>query len=115
MKRSAFAILIFIGLMISSVSSAYGMDHCGTDECCCSPFGSYCKGAEWGWYGARRSVNTVAEAQKTIIRFFLPQKVSVSNIKDGKGFFEAEVRGEKHTVLDKVIVDKRTGRIRSIY
>ena len=30
-------------------------------------------------------------------------------------YFEAYVRGQKGNLLDRVIVDKRTGRIRSIY
>ncbi len=87
----------------------------GRENCCCSPFGGYCKGAGWGWYGARRAVATAADAEKTIVRFFLPQKVTVSNVKDEKTFFEAEVRGKDNVVLDKVIVDKRSGRIRSIF
>ncbi len=114
MKKTVLALLVLLGVAGTSMPVS-AMEHCGTEECCCSPFGSYCKGSEWGWYGARRTVATAADAEKTILRFFLPQKVSVANLKDSKTFFEAEVRGKDNSVLDKVIVDKRTGRIRSIY
>lgn len=115
MKKAAFAIVIVIGLVASSLTPVFAIEQCGTDQCCCSPFGSYCKGSEWGWYGARKIVKTAGEAEKMIKRFFLPEKVSVANLREKTTFFEAEVRGNNNTVIDTVIVDKNSGRIRSIY
>jgi len=114
MKRAALVIVIVVGLVASSLTPVYAIDHCGTDNCC-SPFGSYCKGSEWGWYGARKIVRTADEAEKIIKSFFLPEKVSVANLREKTAFFEAEVRGSNNTVIDMVIVDKKSGRLRSIY
>ena len=41
--------------------------------------------------------------------------IRINNIKERKWFFEAEIRDKKNKLIDVVIVDKRTGRIRSIY
>ncbi len=115
MKKTAIATSIIVVLMALSAAPVFAMDHCGTDHCCCSPFGSYCEGSEWGWYGANRAVRSAGEAEQMIKSFFLPEKVSVTNLQDKSAFFEAEVRGKDNAVIDMVIVDKRTGRIRSIY
>lgn len=113
MKRAVFTILVVFGLIISS-PRAYAMDRCASDSCC-SPLGGYCKGSQWGWYGARRIVKTAADAENIIRGFFLPVRVSVANVREKPAFFEAEVRDRNNAVIDMVIVDKRTGRIRSIY
>lgn len=115
MKRAAFVVVIIVGLVASSLTPVFAIDNHGTDQCSCSPFGSYCKGSEWGWYGARKIVRTTGEAEKIIKSFFLPEKVSVANLREKTTFFEAEVRGSGNTVIDMVIVDKKSGRLRSIY
>ncbi|MDA8172054.1 MAG: hypothetical protein M0Z48_09555 [Nitrospiraceae bacterium] len=124
MKKTAFIILIagliaaglaVAGLVKSSMISNYETACCGTAKCGCSPFGGYCKGSRWGWYGAGRIVKTAGEAREAIRRFFLPEKISVARIQEKNTFFEAEVRGKDNKVVDTVIVDKRTGRISSIY
>jgi len=48
-------------------------------------------------------------------RYFKNRGVVVGDIKERKGFFEAEIRDENNTLIDRVIVNKRTGRIRSVY
>jgi hypothetical protein len=80
------------------------------------PHGNYCEGPGWGWYGERKEVRTQAEAKRVLINYFLSYEgVKVLNIKERKWFFEAEIRDKKNKLIDVVIVDKRTGRIRSIY
>ncbi|MDA8091791.1 MAG: hypothetical protein M0Z61_16420 [Nitrospiraceae bacterium] len=88
---------------------------CGTTDCRCSPFGGYCKGPGWGWYGADRSVKTPGEAGEAIRKFYLPEEVNVAKIQDKGTFFEAEVKNGNNKGLDMVIIDRRTGRISSIY
>jgi hypothetical protein len=80
------------------------------------PHGNYCEGSEWGWYGERKEVRTQAEAKKILKQYFSSVKgARINNIKERKWFFEAEIRDKKNNVIDVVIIDKRTGRIRSIY
>ena len=115
MKEKVFSIIAVVGIMASSVVPVFAGESCGTDHCCCSPFGSYCTGAKCGWYGARTSVKTAVEAAQIIKTYFQADKVTVANIKEKELYFEAEVRDNGNALVDVVIVDKRTGRLRSIY
>jgi len=80
-----------------------------------TPYGNYCSGPERGWYGERKEVKTSGEARVILQRYFKNRGVVVGDIKERKGFFEAEIRDENNTLIDRVIVNKRTGRIRSVY
>lgn len=92
---------------------AQAMDGCGGWQ---RPHGNYCEGPGWGWYGERKSVRTPEEAKKVVLRYFSSSgTVKVSNLKEREWFFEADVRDRKGALIDRVIVDKRTGRIRSVY
>jgi hypothetical protein len=80
------------------------------------PHGNYCEGRGWGWYGERKEVKTQAEAKKILKQYFSSyDDIRISNIKERKWFLEAEIRDKENTLIDVVIIDKRTGRIRSIY
>jgi hypothetical protein len=80
------------------------------------PHGNYCEGPGWGWYGERKTVRTQAEAIKILKQYFSSvEGVRINTIKEREWFFEAEIRDKKNNVTDVVIIDKRTGRIRSIY
>ncbi len=114
MKKALLVTFVVAGLIASSLTPVSAAEHCGPDKCCCSPFGSYCRGSQWGWYGARKIVRTAVEAEKIIINYFSPEKVSVANLREKSTFFEAEVIGKNNAVIDVVIVDKNSGRLRSI-
>jgi hypothetical protein len=34
------------------------------------PYGGYCRGPRWGWYGARQPVKTVDDARKHLEKYF---------------------------------------------
>ena len=58
---------------------------------------------------------TIEEAKKVLTGYFSKKNVKIGEIKEQELFFEAEIRDGKNNLIDKVIVDKRTGRIRSTY
>lgn len=78
-----------------------------------SPYGDWCP--MWGEYGARKSVRTVSEAKRILQDYFKNEPVVIGNIKERKLFFEAEIKDKNNNLIDVVIVDRRTGRIRSIH
>ncbi len=47
--------------------------------------------------------------------YFKDKDVVVGAIKEMNRFYEAEIKDKSGNVIDRVIIDKRTGRIRSIY
>jgi hypothetical protein len=80
-----------------------------------SPYGDYKKGTADRGYGEKRPVTTVEEARKVLKEYFEKKDVRIGEIKEQKLFFEAEIRDKNNNLIDKIIVDKRTGRIRSTY
>lgn len=85
-------------------------------ERCQPTYGEYCCGPRWGWYGAKRVVRTPVEAREILVRFFAPYSyIQVGSIRERVSFFEAEIIDSDGVTIDLVIIDKRTGRIRSIY
>lgn len=79
------------------------------------PYGDYYPGPRGGRYGARKAVRTEGEARNILRKYFSQRKATIGEIKERDWFFEAEIRDRNNTFVDRVIIDKRTGRIRSIY
>ncbi len=79
------------------------------------PYGGYCRGPRWGWYGAKNPVKTEDEARSLLKRYFEGQDVIVGKITEREWYFEADIKDKKDNLIDRVIVDMRTGRIRSIF
>ena len=80
-----------------------------------SPRGGYKKGAAETGYGEKRPVTTIEEAREALTEYFAKKDVKIGEIREQTLFFEAEIRDKNNNLVDKVIVDKRTGRIRSTY
>lgn len=79
-------------------------------------YGYYWRSYKWGWYGAKRIVKTPVEANEIILQFYVPQQgIRIHRIIESPLFYQAEIINSKGVLVDKVIIDKRTGRIRSIY
>lgn len=102
-----------IAFLLLTVSYSQAMDGCWGGR---SPHGNYCEGPGWGWYGERKAVRTETEAKRVLMHYFSSyDDIRINNIKERKWFFEAEIRDKENKLIDVVIIDKRTGRIRSIY
>ncbi|MBI5634516.1 MAG: hypothetical protein HZA15_13680 [Nitrospirae bacterium] len=66
-------------------------------------------------YGEKKVITTAEEALKTLKKHFEKRDVVIGEVAEKELYFEAEIKDLKNAVIDKVIIDKRTGRIRSIY
>ena len=66
-------------------------------------------------YGEKKPVTTEKEARAALEEYYKGKEVEVGEITEKELYFEAEVLDKKGKVTDKVIIDKRTGRVRSIY
>ena len=78
-------------------------------------YGGYCKGPRWGWYGAGRQVKTEEEVKELVTDFLVETELVIAGIRDEETYFEVEIKDEDGEVVDLLIVDKRTCRIRSAY
>ncbi|HMK60244.1 MAG TPA: hypothetical protein VK452_03750 [Dissulfurispiraceae bacterium] len=68
-----------------------------------------------GGYGERKAVSNGEEARRMIKDYFSGRDVRIGDIRERELFFEADIRDKRGALVDKVIIDKRTGRIRSTY
>ncbi len=76
-----------------------------------SPYG-HSKGST---YGEKRTVRTAEEAEDILQNYFSGKSVTIGTIREKKLYFEADILDKNDKKVDSVIIDKRTGRIRSIY
>lgn len=81
------------------------------------PYGQFCPGMRGDPYGAKKPVRTTDEARQVLEQYFenTGKKVGIGTIEERRWFFVAEVLDAEGSLIDKAIIDKRTGRIRSIY
>lgn len=107
LRMAPLAVLLFSGAALA-MPAALAQDKP-------SPYGGYKKGTTDTTYGERRPVSSVAEARKVLREYFAKKNVKIGEIKEKDLYFEAEILDKSGQVIDTVIVDKRTGRIRSIY
>lgn len=109
MKKLLFATICAIAVFFSIDSgAAFAMNGWG------GPFGGYCRGPAWGWYGARRAVKSAEEARRIVLEYYSGDGIKIGDIRDRRLFYEIEINDKDGVLVDVVIVDKRTGRIRSI-
>ena len=113
MKKILLLTVFLVTLVMLSGSYVQAADRCPGER---FPQGNYCEGWRRGWYGERKAVSTQEEARRILREYFSSVKgARIGHIKERKWFFKAEIRGRDNELLDVVIIDKRTGRIRSVY
>lgn len=114
MRVALRLLLLFLTLMVPVVSEA---QQGGPGMYRGMPYGQFCPGPRSRPYGAPKAVGTVGDARQLIESYFTGcgQRLRCGKIEEKTGYFEADMLNREGVVVDKVIVDKRTGRIRSIY
>jgi len=68
-----------------------------------------------GDYGQKQKIRSSSEARNVLKKYFAGKDLIIGEVVEKERYFEADIVDRKGAVIDKVIVDKRTGRMRSIY
>lgn len=126
--------LLPAGITAAQPADEHGreMDNCrkksGTADCASDP--AWCKNNEdtcnpemrgrcgkrrGDWYGASKPVLTAAEARRLLDNYFVGKDYTVSAISEKKWGFKADILDKNSKIVDRIMLDKRSGRIRSIY
>jgi hypothetical protein len=107
-------LLLFLFFSTYEVSYAQQVQQ-GQPEC--QPtYGDYKSGDKWGWYGARKVVKNPAEAHQLLEKFFVHHRnLKVGKMMESIHVYQAYIINNKGALVDIIIIDKRTGRIRSAY
>ncbi|ACD96639.1 hypothetical protein [Trichlorobacter lovleyi] len=83
------------------------------DEMGPRPFGDYCLRRHADHYGARQPLQTADEAKERLRIFFNVPAAQISLHREIRMGYIADITNADGSLLDRVIIDKRTGRIRS--
>jgi len=109
-------VLSFISVL-SATDFSYAQQAAQEKIECQPTYGDYSQSEKWGWYGAKRIVSTSAEAQEILEKIFVHHNwgVRVVRITERPHFFVAEIVNNKGVLIDLILIDRRTGRIRSMF
>lgn len=104
--------ILFIGLI-----SMAGISNAGQVYIECQPtYGYFIHSDKWGWYGARREVKTPVEAKEILEHIFVHNtNIKTITIRERAHFFVAEIKNKNDAMIDLILIDKRTGRVRSMF
>ncbi|MCK9275934.1 MAG: hypothetical protein M0P57_12680 [Syntrophales bacterium] len=109
-------LLIIVTLIVSLFTLTFSSDVTAGDRWRSQkirPYGDYCPGPH-GHYGAKQIVRSKEEARSILQDFFRGRDIAIGPLTERKWFFRAEVFDSEQNLIDIIIIDKRTGRIRSI-
>jgi hypothetical protein len=111
MRILVFLLILFMGPLPAFAQHKGPMAYRGM------PYGHFCPGMGMGPYGVRRAIRTSEDARRAIANYFtsIGESIRPGKIEEKDLYFEVELLDKHDAVVDKAIVDKRTGRIRSIY
>lgn len=115
-------IAIIIVILLTGITLAEAQPHRDNrDWCqensinCRSRLGGKCGKGQGDCYGARRRVTSPVEARERLEQFFAGQELTVSEVTDKPWRYEAIIKNQHGAVVDRVMIDKRSGRIRSLF
>lgn len=92
-----------------------GPDWCKNEGGTCSPeMRGRCGKRRGDWYGARQPVATAAEARTLLQNYFAGRDYTVSDLSEKKWGFRGDIVDKSGKIIDRVMIDKRSGRIRSL-
>jgi len=77
-----------------------------------TPYGDFCP--QCAKYGACKTIMTHEDSKKAMIDYYHEKGLNVELEKKSGRFIRAKIK-EEEKVIDIIIFDRRTGRIRSIY
>lgn len=84
----------------------------------CPVYGDYSPSQRWGWYGAKRNIKNEVEAKELLEKILLEHMrimhLQIGKIREKPRFYEADII-RQGVRIDIIIIDKRSGRIRSAY
>lgn len=93
-----------------------GLVGCKNGDGTCKPeMRGRCGKRRGDWYGASQPVANVAEAHEQLTNYYAEKGYEVSEVTEKKWGFKANILDKDGKVIDRAMIDKRSGRIRSIY
>lgn len=106
--------VFIVGLSLLLAGTIYGevqaCSWCGDEEYYCMD----CNNRRLGGYGARKSVTSIEDARKELKEQYAGSNLMVGKVVEKSSYYEAEILDKSKRLIDKVIIHKQSGRIRSV-
>jgi hypothetical protein len=115
MKKILFIIILNILLLMLTAYNSFAQHGNNGWRGSKYHYGTYYTSPQEGCYGERKAVRTERDARKVLLKHFSSGRETIGEIRDRNLFFEVEIKGRDNKTVDRIIIDKRTGRIRSAY
>lgn len=88
---------------------------CKNNKALCNPENrGRCGKRRGDWYGASRPVATAGEAKKLLLNYFTGPDYTVSEVTEKRWGYKSDILDKSGKIVDRVMIDKRSGRIRSL-
>jgi hypothetical protein len=107
-KRFAIILTLALGFLLSGAAGVSAED----SKKHTTPYGDFCK--LHSHYGTHNKMLTSQEVEKALRHYYGEKGLDFEIVKTRGRFVEVLIK-DKNTVVDKVVFDRHTGRIRSIY
>ncbi len=108
MKMKVITLITILFLPLFSVTSALSSDN----EALKTPYGDFC--SHFSHYGSSKKMHSHKQSEKALKHYFESKGLDVVIVHSKGRFFKANVL-KKNKIVDTVIFDRITGRIRSVY
>ena len=106
-KTGLFSVQIFSSLLL--ISSYAAAEHGKSST---TPYGDYCR--KYSHYGSNKVMHDHVHAEKALSHYYGKKGLAIKLLSRKKRFIKANVI-KNNEIVDTIIFDLRTGRIRSIY
>lgn len=87
----------------------------GSGRCVPNGGNRWCYKRNGDCYGERQPVRDAEEAKQFIKQQYEGRNLTVSPLIERRWGYEAEIRDHNGTLIDRIMLNKRSGRIRSLY
>lgn len=108
--KTVFIIGVSLLIAVMLRTEAAACRECG----CNKTYGGYCNTLSGDGYGARRSVQSAEDVRNGLAEYYGGSGTKTGKIIDKTTYFEAEILDNENKIIDRVVIHKRSGRIRSI-
>lgn len=103
--------LIILFVFSFSMTVITGAD-AGQDEGRVTPYGDYC--SRMSHYGVHKSIIDLKHAEEALEHYYGEKGLNIEIVSREGRFIKAQVKDDQ-SIVDIIIFDRRTGRVRSVY
>ncbi len=107
--------ILIISLFLQSLLYAQTKEEGDINNLLKSPYGDFKFDKQRGRYGKPFSVNSKEDAVNILKSFYSDREINIGEIRERRRFFIIEVLDKQGNLVDVILINKKNGRLRSIF